>query len=593
MPEDLETQQTARANTPRFLTQTRFDDFQLPEQVLAGLKDAGFTLCTPIQAQVLPLSLTGSDVAGQAQTGTGKTAAFLVTIFNRLLSDAGKKKEGLPSALIVAPTRELALQIYDDAKLLGGHTGLTLAQVVGGIDYKKQADLLRQGPDIVICTPGRIIDYLKQGIFKPAGINSLVIDEADRLFDLGFTKDMRYILRKLPHYDKRQSMLFSATLSYRVLELTYEYMNLPEVISVTPEEVVVDGIEQSLYHVGRHEKLELLLGLLNREDWERALIFSNTKAGVEWLTRKLRGNGFPAEGITGDLPQPKRLSLMGRFKAGKVKILVATDVASRGIHVEDITHVINYDLPQDSENYIHRIGRTARAGKKGRALTMACERYVYHLEPLEEMLGYKLPVVWPEEDWFVEDKAGHVPRGERKDRRSPPRPHKPKRETRPREPARKRRPPLKQGRPQPPPEPPESQEPAPYTQEGEQQPPAGDDPGTGRKPGSRSRRRRPPKKKAMEKKAVAKGTDHREPATAPAPKKEPEMPGEEPPGGDAPKPRPKKQPGPSGKKIATSSQPGGVFGLAPSPSGEQEAKPAKKGRRKRKKKPSPDPPEES
>ncbi|MFP3929251.1 MAG: DEAD/DEAH box helicase, partial [Desulfobacteraceae bacterium] len=213
------------------------------------MSEAGFEYCTPIQAQVLPLSLSGRDVAGQAQTGTGKTAAFLVTIFTRLLSDAARVK-GMPSALIVAPTRELALQIYEDASVLGAHTGMTLAQVVGGIDYKKQAEVLRQGPDIVICTPGRIIDYLKQGIFKPSAIRMLVIDEADRLFDLGFTRDMRYILQRLPHYEKRQSMLFSATLSYRVLELTYEYMNLPEMISVTPEEVVVEGIEQKLFHVG-------------------------------------------------------------------------------------------------------------------------------------------------------------------------------------------------------------------------------------------------------------------------------------------------------------------------------------------------------
>jgi ATP-dependent RNA helicase RhlB len=591
MPEDLDTQQSTRPDAPRFLTRTRFDDFRLHDNVLEGLKDAGFTFCTPIQAQVLPLSLTGSDVAGQAQTGTGKTAAFLVTIFNRLLSDAGAKKQNLPSALIVAPTRELALQIYDDAKILGGHTGLALAQVVGGIDYRKQADILRQGPDVVICTPGRIIDYLKQGIFKPAGINSLVIDEADRLFDLGFTKDMRYILRKLPHYEKRQSMLFSATLSYRVLELTYEYMNLPEVISVTPEEVVVDGIDQSLYHVGRQEKLQLLLGLLNHEDWERVLIFCNTKAGVDWLTRKLRGNGYPAEGITGDLPQPKRLSLMGRFKAGKVKILVATDVASRGIHVEDITHVINYDLPQDSENYIHRIGRTARAGKKGRALTMACERYVYHLEPLEEMLGYKLPVVWPDEDWFVEDRAGDVLKGERKDRNGPPRPHKPKRESRSREPGKRRRPQAKPGRPQPAPGPAESKDDAPPPPEAaeEKQPPAGEDEGAHKKPAGKSRRRRSSRKKTPE----AAGRGETPPRMTPAaPEADQSKPPEEPETQPPSKSKPRKAPGPPGKKIATSSQPGGVFGLAPPPPGEQEAPPAKKGRRKKKKKPSPEAPSE-
>jgi ATP-dependent RNA helicase RhlB len=236
----------------------------------------------------------------------------------------------------------------------------------------------------------------------------VVIDEADRLLDLGFAKDMRYILRQLPSYDKRQSMLFSATLSYRVMELTYDYMNLPEFIAITPEEVTVEGIEQSLFHIGLDKKLPLLLGLLTREDWVRVLIFVNTKAGVEWLALKLKGNGWPAEGLTGDLPQRKRFKLMSQFKNGSIKILVATDVASRGIHVEDISHVINYDLPEDSENYIHRIGRTARAGKTGRAISLACERYVYHLEPLEEMLGYKLPVVWPEDDWFVKDTCGSV-----------------------------------------------------------------------------------------------------------------------------------------------------------------------------------------
>lgn len=577
MPEDSDAQGALRADTPRFLTQTKFEDFRLKDEILSGLKDAGFTFCTPIQAQVLPLSLTGSDVAGQAQTGTGKTAAFLVTVFDRLLSEAGRKQKNLPSSLMVAPTRELALQIYEDAALLGAHTGLTLAQVVGGIDYKKQADILRKGPDIVICTPGRIIDYLKQGIFKPAGINSLVIDEADRLFDLGFTQDMRYILRKLPHYEKRQSMLFSATLSYRVLELTYEYMNLPEVISVTPEEVVVEGIDQRLYHVGRHEKLELLLGLLQREDWERVLIFSNTKAGVDWLTRKLRGNGYPAEGITGDLPQPKRLALMGRFKSGKVKILVATDVASRGIHVEDITHVINYDLPQDSENYIHRIGRTARAGKKGQALTLACERYVYHLEPLEEMLGYKLPVVWPEENWFVKDQAGFVQRGERKDTSGPPRPHKPKKDNRSREPRRRR--PQKPG---PSERPLETQTTGSETEtpkaQAQEPPPSGDESVKDRKPPSRSRKRRPPKKSHPPEKPAG-HSDPQADASPQAPEKKPAETKKE------PQSKKEKPIGPPGKKIATSSKPGGVFGLAQDSSAEPQRKTSKKSRRKRKKKP--------
>ncbi|HDR17122.1 MAG TPA: DEAD/DEAH box helicase, partial [Desulfobacteraceae bacterium] len=365
--------------SPSFLTDVAFDSFDIPEHVKTGIRDTGYTRCTPIQAEVLPLSLAGKDVAGQAQTGTGKTAAFLVTIFSLITGTAGRDPLR-PEALIVAPTRELAIQIFEEARLIGRYTGVRIAQVIGGIDYKKQADILREGSDIIICTPGRIIDYMKQNVFDPKGIRILVIDEADRLFDLGFTKDMRYILRRLPHYDRRQTMLFSATLSYRVMELTYEYMNLPEVISITPEQVTVDGIEQILIHTGKHEKLQLLLGFLEREDWSRVLVFLNTKAGVEWLAAKLKGNGLPAEGITGDLPQKQRLRLMKDFKKGDIKILLATDVASRGIHVEDISHVINYDLPQDSENYVHRIGRTARAGKTGKAISFACEEYVYHLE---------------------------------------------------------------------------------------------------------------------------------------------------------------------------------------------------------------------
>ncbi len=398
-----------RADKPKFLTQTYFDELNLPEPVLKGLTEAGFTQCTPIQAQTLPLSLSGKDVAGQAQTGTGKTAAFLVTVFTRLLTEE-TRVPGEPAALIVSPTRELALQIYEEACLIGKYTGLSIAQVVGGVDYQKQADILRSGVDIVICTPGRIIDYFKQGIFKTSSVKIIVIDEADRLLDLGFSKDMRFILQKLPRYDKRQSLLFSATLSFRVMELTYEYMNLPEFISVTPEDVAVEGIEQSLIHVGSDQKLSLLLGLLERETWERILIFVNTKSGVEWLAAKLKGNGWPAEGITGDLPQEKRFKLMERFKEGKIKMLIATDVASRGIHVEDISHVINFDLPQDPENYVHRIGRTARAGKTGKSIAFACEAYVFHLEPLEALLNAKIPVVWPEDDWFKEDKAGPVPR---------------------------------------------------------------------------------------------------------------------------------------------------------------------------------------
>ncbi len=422
MVDEFETPvESPRAPRPEFLTATRFDFFNLPPEVLKGLAEGGFECCTPIQAEALPVLLRGRDVAGQAHTGTGKTAAFLVTVISRLLG-MPNRKTGLPQAIIMAPTRELSRQIFEEAMVLSRHTDITLLEVVGGIDYKEQAEGLQKGTDIVIGTPGRIIDYFKQGILKTKDIKFLVIDEADRLLDLGFEKDMRFILRKLPHYEKRQSMLFSATLSYRVLELTYEFMNLPEFISVIPDKVTVAGIEQRLFHVGSDRKFQLLLGLLQREELTRMLIFVNMKVAVERLTRRLKANGFPAEGITGDLPQQKRFKLMERFKNGQIKILVATDVASRGIHVEDISHVVNYDIPQDAENYVHRIGRTARAGKTGKAISLACEEYVLHLEPVEALLGYKIPVVWAEEDWYGEDRSraedhSQVDRRERKNGR--------------------------------------------------------------------------------------------------------------------------------------------------------------------------------
>jgi ATP-dependent RNA helicase RhlB len=405
MTDELEaTVESPRAPKPEFLTETRLDSFELPPEVLKGIADAGFEYCTPIQAEALPVLLAGRDVAGQAHTGTGKTAAFLVTIIARLLG-LPNRKTGLPQAIIMAPTRELSRQIFGEAAILSRYTDITLLEVVGGIDYKEQAEGLQKGTDIVIGTPGRIIDYYKQGILKTKDIKFLVIDEADRLLDLGFEKDMRFILRKLPYFEKRQSMLFSATLSYRVLELTYEFMNLPEFISVIPDQVTVAGIEQSLFHVGSDRKFQLFLGILQREEFTRMLVFVNMKIAAERLTMRLKANGFPAEGITGDLPQRKRFQLMERFKEGQIKILVATDVASRGIHVEDISHVINYDIPQDPENYVHRIGRTARAGKTGKAISLACEECVFHLEPLEAMMGYKIPVVWAEEDWYAEDRS--------------------------------------------------------------------------------------------------------------------------------------------------------------------------------------------
>ncbi len=381
-----------------------FTELNLPQEVLQGIDDAGFKACTPIQGLSFPITLNGKDIAAQAQTGTGKTAAFLITIFHRLLGQRRPKGPG-PRALIIAPTRELALQICEEAKLLGGHTDFKIQAVFGGIDYIKQEKALRQGTDIVVATPGRLIDYLKQKIFRPNNIRILVIDEADRLFDMGFLKDLRFLLRRLPTYNRRQSMLFSATLSYAVMELAYEHMNDAQEVFADRQRITVEEIDQALYHVGKNVKLNLLIGILKREEWNRILIFSNTRTRADMLALKLKGNGFSAVGITGTLPQKKRLKIMQRFKAGEVKILVATDVASRGIHVEDIDIVINYDIPQDPEDYVHRIGRTGRAGKTGRAITLACEKFVYHLEAVEELIEEKLKVEWAEDDWYEKDRA--------------------------------------------------------------------------------------------------------------------------------------------------------------------------------------------
>ena len=280
-----------------------FSDFGLPEPLLRGLNDSGYLRCTPIQEKAIPLGFEGRDVAGQAQTGTGKTAAYLVPIFARMVKDT-ERKPGRPAALIIAPTRELALQIYKDAEDIGRHLDFKIAAVFGGVEYRKQASTLSQGVDVVVGTPGRLIDYTKQRIFSPQHIKYLVVDEADRLFDMGFVADLRWIMRRLPPYSRRQSMLFSATLGYRVLELTYEFMNLPQKVSVEAKQVTVEQVTQELYHCGSHEKLSLLLGLFKREDWSRVMIFMNTRHGVDWLAFKLRANGLPAEGISGPPVRP-------------------------------------------------------------------------------------------------------------------------------------------------------------------------------------------------------------------------------------------------------------------------------------------------
>ena len=377
------------------------DSFDLPEAVRVGIRAAGFTHCTPIQEQVLPLALAGRDVAGQAQTGTGKTAAFLITIFTRLLASERTGQPGAPRALVIAPTRELAVQIASDAVVLGQGTSFTIQAVYGGIDYRKQRAALAAGVDLLIGTPGRLIDYLKQRVYSVASLEHLVIDEADRMFDMGFIRDLRWLLRRLPPYDRRQSMLFSATLGYDVMELAYGFMNDAVRLSASPQQVTADNVEHLVYHVGKHEKVPLLLGVLRREASARVLVFINMRRSAEHVVRHLQANGYRAAALTGDVDQRRRLELLAQFKDGRLPVVVATDVASRGLHIEGVTHVINYDLPFDAEDYVHRIGRTARAGASGKAVSLACEDYVDGLEAIETYIGFKLPHEIPDETLLV------------------------------------------------------------------------------------------------------------------------------------------------------------------------------------------------
>ncbi|HBA89994.1 MAG TPA: RNA helicase [Geobacter sp.] len=381
----------------------KFSELPIPECVLKGIAETGFTACTPIQAKALPLALSGKDVAGQAQTGTGKTAAFLISLFTRLLNQEKSGGEHHPRALILAPTRELVVQIEKDAQLLGKYAGFNIQAIYGGVDYMKQRDALKAGADIVIGTPGRLIDYLKQKVYSLKDVEALVIDEADRMFDMGFIADLRFILRKLPNYDKRQNMLFSATLNTRVMELAYEFMNMPEKVSVTPEQMTAERVEQVLYHVSRKEKFPLLLGLLRKMGMERTMIFVNTKREAEFLQDRLNANSFPCRVISGDVEQRKRMKILADFKAGELPIMIATDVASRGIHIDGVSHVINYDLPQDCEDYVHRIGRTARAGAEGMAISLADEDGAFYIEPIQDFIKQKIPTEWAEDDMFVKD----------------------------------------------------------------------------------------------------------------------------------------------------------------------------------------------
>ncbi len=385
------------------LTQSKFSDFELAPEILEGLKHAGYLNCTPIQEKSLPYALKGQNITGQAQTGTGKTAAFLIACFQYLLThpvpeldpnpdSRSKSRKTQPRAIMIAPTRELAIQIHKEAIHLSGPLDFKMTLAYGGTGYEQQKQEILDGTDILIGTPGRIIDYFKQGVFDLKAIQVMVLDEADRMFDLGFIKDIRYLLRRMPDPEKRLNLMFSATLSHRVNELAYEHMNNPQQVIVESEMKTASGITESVYYPSKEEKIPLLLGLLTAMNASRTLIFINTKRTAENVQAWLKGNDWDSEVISGDVHQKKRVRILENFTTGKLPVLIATDVAARGLHIPDVSHVINFDLPQDTEDYVHRIGRTARAGATGDAISFACEEYVFSLPDIEEYIGHKIPV---------------------------------------------------------------------------------------------------------------------------------------------------------------------------------------------------------
>jgi len=379
-----------------------FNELKLKPGLLRGIADRGYKEMTAVQEQTLAQTLQGRDVAVQSQTGTGKTAAFLITLFERLLHDSAPIRK---KALIIVPTRELAVQIEKEARLLNRHQGYAIGSFYGGVGYAGQLALLKKGLDIVIGTPGRLLDLGERGHLNLKNVGILVIDEADRLFDMGFLPDIKKILKRMPPRSVRQNMLFSATMSRLSRKIATEHLNRPKFIEVTPERLTVDTILQELYHVKSHIKMNLMLGILKAQAPQNALIFTNMRHSAFRLSKKLQSNGFRSQHLTGDLPQARRLKIIDDFMAGKFALLVATDVAARGLHIDSLEMVINYDLPQDCENYVHRIGRTARAGNSGKAISLASEGTADHLEAIESFIGMKIPIQTADIGLFATDRS--------------------------------------------------------------------------------------------------------------------------------------------------------------------------------------------
>ncbi len=383
---------------------TRFHDFELPTPLLHAISDLGFEYCTPIQTEILPSTLSGKDATGRAQTGTGKTAAFLITVITRILKNPiqGKRKPGTPRVLIIAPTRELVLQISEEARQLIKYCSITVVSVFGGMDYEKQRKKLTSGPvDIVAATPGRLLDFQRRRDISLKNVEVMILDEADRMLDMGFIPDVRKIIYSTPAKDKRQTLLFSATLTPEITRLASQWTRDPVTVEIEPEQVAVNSVDQIVYTVTAGEKLALLLNIIKRQNLSRALVFCNRRDEVRRLTEMLERYGINCTMLSGDVPQRQRVRRLEEFKTGKIRVLVATDVAGRGIHIEGMDHVINFKLPHDAEDYVHRIGRTGRAGATGTSISFADERDAFYIPAIEEFMGRKLICTTPEEEWLT------------------------------------------------------------------------------------------------------------------------------------------------------------------------------------------------
>ncbi|MBN1381211.1 MAG: ATP-dependent RNA helicase RhlB [Deltaproteobacteria bacterium] len=397
---------------------TRFHDFDLPDALMRAVNDQGFQYCTPIQAEILPSALSGKDASGRAQTGTGKTAAFLIAVIDRFLKNpiGGGRKPGTPRALVIAPTRELVMQISEEACRLARYTDLKVISLFGGMDYEKQRkQLTGVAVDIVVATPGRLLDFHRRGDLTLNRTEIMIIDEADRMLDMGFIPDVRMIIHATPPKEKRQTMLFSATLTKEVMRLAAQWTRDPVVVEIEPEQVAVDTVDQIVYIVTSDQKFALLYNTIAKKNLERVLVFCNRKDEVSRLADILSRYGIKCSELSGDIPQQKRIRRLEQFKAGKIRVLVATDVAGRGLHIEGIDHVVNFNLPFDAEDYVHRIGRTGRAGAAGTSVSFADEREAFYLPPIEEYMGRKLNCIYPEEELLI------LPEPPPKKRTKPPR----------------------------------------------------------------------------------------------------------------------------------------------------------------------------